>query len=323
MVPVQESRERHRLFAPPRLALNGEGPSVFGPGFWRLLRDSGGGGCFLVFFMGIGLALALFGVAGTVGPWRDAVRGSNDPRFFLAIMGMGSLFVMIPLRILQVELVGQRNATLRKNNPKSRKQPWLLDHPWKPEMKPDYTGEAGGSVLGRIAFLALIGFFNKAWEAPGLFFKVIIVLFDLFALLIVYDSLRQLAQALRHVRASLRWTTLPAFLGRQLQGTLLLQPGLHAHGLIRATLRCVQDEEVPGSQDTGPTIEPFVIYEQTRMIPASDEKLRELPFSFDIPRDLPGTRLQRQEAIYWQVTLEVPLLGPDFETVFLAPVYEP
>jgi len=159
-------------------------------------------------------------------------------------------------------------------------------------------------------------------DAPGLFFKAIIVVFDLFALLIVYDSVRQIVQWLRHVRASMRWTTLPAFLGGQLQGTLLLQPGLRVNGPIRATLRCVQDEEGPPDPESGISqVEPFVVYEQTRMIPPGDEKLRELPLSFDIPRDLPDTRLQKREAVYWQVAIEVPLLGPDFETVFLAPVY--
>jgi hypothetical protein len=41
-----------------------------------------------------------------------------------------------------------------------------------------------------------------------------------------------------------------------------------------------------------------------------------------LPADLPGTDLLRDEAVYWQVLMEVPLTGPDLEAVFLAPVYE-
>jgi hypothetical protein len=67
--------------------------------------------------------------------------------------------------------------------------------------------------------------------------------------------------------------------------------------------------------------EPFVIYQQTREIDAGGDVLREMPVSFDIPPDLPGTDLNRGDATYWQVFLQVPVTGPDFETVFLAPVY--
>jgi len=324
MIPVQESRERHQLFAPPRSALTMEGaPSVFRPRLIRRLGGYGVAGLFLV-FLGVGLAIALLGLAGTVGPWRDGMRENNHPSTFLGALAFGSVFLLVTLRMLQLVLAGQNNQSLFEEKPKSRKQPWLLDHPWKPEMKPDYSGEAGGSVLGRIAFLGLIGLFNIAWSAPGLFFKAILVVFDLFALLIVYDSFQKIVQTLRHVQPSVRWATLPAFLGGELQATLLLQRALHVRGPVRATLRCVQDEEGPPDPESGISqIQAFVIYEQTREIPSGSEKLREVPLIFDIPKDLPGTRLQRREATYWQVALEIPLLGPDFEAVFLAPVYAP
>jgi hypothetical protein len=45
---VQESRERTRLYAPPRAALRvlGEG-SAFGRGLLRAMKESQGGGCML------------------------------------------------------------------------------------------------------------------------------------------------------------------------------------------------------------------------------------------------------------------------------------
>jgi hypothetical protein len=320
---IEESRERHQLFAPPRVALTGEGArSVFGRDFLRLLRNSEGG-CMLLVFQSVGLAILLFGVAGTVGPWRDGLRGSdNDPRFFYAMMGFGSLFFLVALRMLQIVLVGARNKTVREEKPANGKEPWRFDG-WQPEMKPDYSGEGGGSVLGRVAFFGLIGFFNLAWGSPSLLLKGIVVVFDLLGLLILYDSIHQLVQALRHVRASVRWTTLPAFLGGQLQGTLFLRPAVHVHGPVRATLRCVQDEEGPADPGNIAPFQPYVVYEQTCTIPAPTEKLQELPLDFGVPKDLPGTNLRRQKAIYWQVALEIPLVGPDFETVFLAPIYAP
>jgi hypothetical protein len=324
-MPVQESRERQRLYAPPRLALRVEGePSAFGRGFWRRLREAEGGpGCFLLAFLAVGLGIALFGVAGTVGPWRDSLRANGDPRFFLAAMGFGAVFMLIPLRMLQVVLTASQSSARRKQRPVSHKRPWTTDYPWKPEgMGPDYSGQAGGSILGRIAFFALIGLFNIAFGSPSILLKVIVVVFDLLGLLILYDSLRAVAQAARHVRPSMRWITFPAFTGGRLEGTLTVRPALRVQGPVLATLRCVWDQESSGaSSEDAPSIEPFSIYEQKLEVPASG-KTSEIPLGFDVPPDLPGTNLGKEEATYWQVALQIPIVGPDFETVFLAPVYE-
>jgi len=321
-MPVQESRERQRLYAPPRLALAAvDEPSAFGRGFWRRLRESGAG-CFLLVFIAIGLALALFGVAGTVGPWRDSLRENGDPRFFLAAMAFGAIFMLVAFRMLQVVLTGTQNAARRKQRPVSHKRPWTTDHPWKPEgMGPDYGGQAGGSILGRVAFFALIGLFNVAFGSPSILLKFIVIVFDLLGLLILYDSLRALVQAARRVRPSMRWITFPAFTGERLEGVLTVRPALRAQGPVLATLRCVRDEQGGESSSEGVSLEPFAVYEQKLEIPASG-KIGELPLGFDVPPDLPGTNLGRQEAIYWQVALQIPIAGPDFETVFLAPVYE-
>jgi hypothetical protein len=67
--------------------------------------------------------------------------------------------------------------------------------------------------------------------------------------------------------------------------------------------------------------EPTVLYQQISEINIAEDKLRELPLSFALPPDLPGTDLGPDEATYWQVALRIPVVGPDFQTVFLAPVY--
>jgi hypothetical protein len=113
------------------------------------------------------------------------------------------------------------------------------------------------------------------------------------------------------------WTTFPAFLGDRLEGVFLIQSALRPNGPVKATLRCIEDA---GSGETT-AMEPFVMYQQVREI-AGGGVLRELPVSFDTSPDLPGTDLNRAEATYWKVFFQVPVAGPDFETVFLAPVYE-
>jgi hypothetical protein len=137
-------------------------------------------------------------------------------------------------------------------------------------------------------------------------------------LLFLLDALRKAWQAMRHGRPRMRWTTFPAFLGDRLEGVFQIRPALRPNGPVKATLRCVED--AGGGEPEA--MEAFAIYQQVREIDAGGDVLRELPVSFQIPPDLPGTDLNRAQATYWQVFLQVPVTGPDFETVFLAPVYE-
>lgn len=270
----------------------------------------------LLVFISVGLGIFLFGAAGTWGPYKELLRANGEPAFFYAMMGFGSVFALIALRMLQIVLHGARRQGHGRER-RSSQRPWESDHPWKPEDQgPDYSGNTGGFVLGYIAFFGLIGLFNMVFLSPSPWvLRGIVLLFDLFALLMLLDGLRKLWQASRHGRPRIRWTTFPAFLGGRLEGTFLIHPPLQPRGPVRATLRCVEDTS--GQQ----TVEPFVIYKQVHELDAGGDVLRELPVSFDVPSDLPGTQLHHGDATYWQVFLQVPVTGPDFETVFLAPVY--
>lgn len=270
----------------------------------------------LLFMIAVGLGIFLFGAAGTWGPYKEGLRANGEPAFFYAMMGFGSVYSLIALRMLQIVLTGARRQG-RGRERRSGQRPWESD-PWKPEgQTPDYSGNTGGFVLGYIAFFGMIGLFNMVFLSPSPWvLRGIVLLFDLFALVMLVDGLRKLWQATRHGRPRVRWTTFPAFLGGRLEGAFLIDPPLQPRGPVRATLRCVQDTS--GQQ----TAEPFVIYKQTQELDTGGDVLRELPVSFNVPADLPGTHLHRDEATYWQLFLQVPVTGPDFETVFLAPVYE-
>ncbi|HEV2843728.1 MAG TPA: hypothetical protein VG477_02685, partial [Thermoanaerobaculia bacterium] len=295
----------------------GEGPA-FGRGFLHMERDSLVIGCMLLLFLAVGTGIFLFGAAGTWGPYKDGLRAGNDPKTFLGMMGFGAVFALVALRMLQIVLNSMRQES-RGRNRESRKRPWESDHPWRPEgQAPDYAGNSGGFFLGLIAILGLLGLFNMVFLSPSPWLlRGIVLLFDLFGLVLLVDALRKAWQAMRHGRPRMRWTTFPAFLGGRLEGVFLIRPALRPKGPVKATLRCVED--AGGGEATA--LEPFVIYQQVREIDTGGDVLIELPVSFDIPPDLPGTRLSRAEATYWQVFLQVPVTGPDFETVFLAPVY--
>lgn len=309
---------RERLIVPPRSAVPAPGSgSVFGRGFFRNLRESQGAGCFLLLFMGVGMALFLFGVAGTFGPYKEGLRENGDPRFFLAAMAFGAVFFLIPLRMLQVVLTGTRNDRRRKGD---RNRPWTWDHPWSTQwMKPDYTGSGAGTVLGRVAFLALLGLFNIAWGSDSFLFKVIVAVFDLFGLLIVYDSLQKILQWVRVRQPVVIWSQVPSFLGERLEGRIAFARRVAARGPARVTLRCVEDDWTSGPNQQR-ELQSFTVYQEVQEAPLSGDS-DVLDFGFDLPRQGQGTNLAKVEAVYWQVAVSVPVLGPDLEAVFLAPVY--
>jgi len=325
------SREKSRIMAPPRSAVPVPGAGrAFGRDFFRRLRQEPAG-CFLLFFCFFGLALASFGVAGTFGPYRDSLRQSGDPRFFYAAMAFGGVFFLVALRMLQVMLTGVGNAMRRQGARGPKQRPWEWDYPWRPRgMRPDYTADTGGTLLGRVAFFALVGLFNVAWTAPSWLLKGIVALFDLLGLLILYDSLVQVVNWLRFRQPEVAWTTFPARLGGELAATVRFPRALRPAGAAKATLRCVRDEWTERRTQDGEQreLEPHACYVETREIalPGGGERLRSLrlrslDIRFEVPADLPGTDLGKEEAVYWQLLVQVPLTGPDFETVFLAPVY--
>lgn len=316
-----ESRERKLLRAPPREAVPVPGaPAAFGRGFWQRYRKSRSG-C-LTLFLAVGAGLFLFGLANIVGPYAAAER--EDPLRFLGAMAFGVVFILVALRMLQVQLIGAEHRR-RRGRGASHWKPWTSDHPWQPEgMDPDYAAPGGGHVLGTVAILSVLALFNLALASSSYVFRAVILLFDLFGLLILLDAVLKLWQSLRRARPRLRWTTFPAFLGERLEGVFTTERPLAATGPVRATLRCVRDEWTERENSDGETerdLLPWVLYTRSLEVPA-EGRIMQVPFAFDVPADLPGTDLMRKEPVYWQVVVEVPLSGPDFDAVFLAPVYE-
>lgn len=323
-----ESRERKILRAPPREAVPVPGaPTAFGRGFWQRYRKSRSG-CFLTLFIAVGVGLFLFGLANIAGPYAPAER--EDPVRFLVAMAFGVVFILVALRMLQVELTGTEHRR-RRGRGASHWKPWTSDHPWQPEgMDPDYSAPGGGHVLGTVAILSVLALFNLAFfDHPSWVARAVLLLFDLFGFLILVDALLKIFQALRRMRPRMRWTTFPAFLGERLEGVFTTERPLSTIGPARATLRCVRDEWTEHKEideDTGRETKhrhllPYVLYTRSIEVPA-EGRIKQVPLAFDVPTDLPGTDLMRKEAVYWQVVVEVPLSGPDFNAVFLAPVYE-
>jgi hypothetical protein len=189
-------------------------------------------------------------------------------------------------------------------------------------MPPDYRKGGPGDALGGLAVLSLIALFNFALPHVPWWPALIILAFDAFGLLLLYNLLARLHQSLRFTPAVVAWPTFPVRTGGRLEASVRFRAALQSTGPPVVTVRCVRDGMgggTAGEQDPG-QVRAISIYRATRSLPAP-APLRRLDVAFDVPNDLPGTNLTSENPVYWQLLVRVPISGPDFETVFLAPVY--
>ena len=189
--------------------------------------------------------------------------------------------------------------------------------PWQPKgQMPDYTPEAGYSLPVRATILVVIGAFNLLLPSASPALETVILLVDAVGLLVLFDTLNKLWYAFWRRPPVLRWTTFPAHTGGRLEAVLVARPSPEVIGPVLAVLRCVRDELVEGEGRV-----PMQIYSQTAEFDFPGERLKEVALAFEIPPDVPGTDLEREDAVYWQIAVRVPVIGPDLELVYPAPVY--
>ncbi|HWM91904.1 MAG TPA: hypothetical protein VN493_14150 [Thermoanaerobaculia bacterium] len=194
--------------------------------------------------------------------------------------------------------------------------PGTASDPWRPKgQMPDYTPEARLALPVRAAALVLIVALNFLLPPS---FGLVVLLLNFVGLLILLDTLNRLWYAFWRRPPRICWTTFPAHTGGRLEAVLVARPSPEVIGAVLAVLRCVQDEVV---EDEGGARVPMQIYSQTAEFDVPGERLREVALTFEIPPDVPGTELDREDAVYWQIAVRIPVLGPDQELVYLAPVY--
>lgn len=191
--------------------------------------------------------------------------------------------------------------------------------PWRPQgQKPDYMPAERHFLPARAVALVLILALNflLPWATPLL--EILILLVDAVGLIILFDTLNKLWYAFWTRKPVLKWVTFPAQTGDRLEAVLVARPSPEVIGPVLATLRCVRDEP---AEDEGGARVPMEIYSLSAEFDFPGERLKEVTLTFEIPPDLPGTDLEREDAVYWQIAVRVPVIGPDLELIYPAPVY--
>jgi hypothetical protein len=200
--------------------------------------------------------------------------------------------------------------------------PWTSDHPWRPGgQAPDYTPEVQHYIPLRIGLLIGIAALNLLLRSAPPLLQTLILLADVVGVIVVFDSLNKLWYGFWTRKPRMRWTRFPAWTRGRLEGVLVARPSPEVIGPVLGVLRCVQDVRVK-SESGEITYEPTALYRRLAEFPVPGDRLKEVAIAFDVPADLPGTDLGRPDAIYWQLALRIPVVGPDEELVYLAPVYK-
>lgn len=193
--------------------------------------------------------------------------------------------------------------------------------PWNPKgQMPDYTPPDRHAMPARLAILAVAAASNLLLPSASPALETVILLVDAVGLIVLFDTLNKLWYAFWRRPPVLRWTTFPAHTGGRLEAVLVARPSPEVIGPVTAVLRCVRDEV---AEEEGGARVPMQVYSQTAEFDIPGERLEEVALAFEIPPDLPGTDLDREDAVYWQIAARVPVVGPDLELVYPAPVYAP
>lgn len=193
--------------------------------------------------------------------------------------------------------------------------------PWRPQgQMPDYTPAASHAMPVRLVILVLILALNLLLPSAPPALETVILLVDAVGLIVLFDTLNKLWYAFWRRPPVLKWTRFPAHTGGRLEALLVAKPSPEVIGPVLAVLRCVRDEMM---EEEGGARVPMQIYSQTAEFDFPGERLKEVALTFEIPDDVPGTDLDREDAVYWQIAVRIPVIGPDLELVYLAPVYAP
>ena len=183
---------------------------------------------------------------------------------------------------------------------------------------PDYTPKADHAMPARLAVLVLIAALNLLLPSASSWLESVILFVDIVGLILLFDTLNKLWYAFWRRKPVLRWTTFPGHTGGRLEAVLVARPSPEVIGPVLAVLRCVRDELIEGEGRV-----PIQIWSLTGEFDVPGERLKEVALAFEIPPDVPGTDLNREDAVYWQIAVRIPVFGPDLELVFPAPVYSP
>ncbi|MEP6801983.1 MAG: hypothetical protein ABJC07_08605 [Acidobacteriota bacterium] len=307
------------------------GPAGDTPVFLKKYAEGFVPGCMGLPFLGAGIAVM------TLASHRiDAA----DKKTFLPIL-FGGVFALAGVL---VTTLGAKTILRKSGAPAPRNgAPWTSDNDWDTSgAGPDGSESGFRAVVGRLIFFLFIGFLNFLWTvhmAAGarVIVSLVLGLFDLVAVLVLYDTLRKMVQAVRVGTPRLAWRTFPSFTGGRFEAVFQTTRAMRPTGPPQVTLRRIEQrlndasaDADAGDSDTAEDVpaaaaamRAYEAWSATQTLPAfAQGTMTSFPIAMEVPANQPGTDLSKDQCTYWQLAVSVPVLGPDLEAVFLVPIYE-
>jgi hypothetical protein len=273
----------------------------------------------------LGLPFAAAGVAAirlAFGHGSIAEGGKlNFPPF--AVVALGACFVMAGLSFVVYGLIGvvkrRGVAALKARYPD---QPWMVDYPWDRKGGQDEAPGEAGRTLWFVTYMVVflvpfhwVAFFSR--ERPFVF-QLVTLIFDAVIAALLGRVVYLVARRIRYGPSRIALASFPIAPGTTAE---LLLDGLSplTRALpIRATLRCVEERfEVRGTGKNRSRVSvPYELYRDETTVAPGASSVR-----FELPENVPGSRLAAVPPRYWELDLAAEAPGVDFGARFLVPVY--
>ena len=277
--------------------------------------SSGIGGIVTGIVVVAGAAAGMFAAGGAL---------EGDPRHIAYLVGM--IVLLVGSGFLRNGLQRFVIARRRRAREVVAAATWLRDRDWRQDGAEPIAEEA---LLPQFLSFVFIGGlllpFHTIWAVDWSWwgFWVVIGILDLLLFAVVVVALRSVWFRIVGGSARVRWNSVPVAPGGTFRAVVEVARLAPTDAPARVTLRCMRDGSRGGSPSEDPAPDAEKVWAEEKTFP-----VRPLPgggaaieVAFAIPPEARGTDTRRALPIRWQLVVSVPTAGPDFETIFPAPIY--
>lgn len=207
-------------------------------------------------------------------------------------------------------------------------EPALQDYNWDsrgftiPRWKPVII--AFGITIFLAVFLSSFNWWAFVQDGP-MMVKGIVIFLDLFWVLTAWRAARRFGHALKFGGSKIQFVQFPYLLSQPVKISWQPTPGIVQVNKGSFTLRCVEEwVEVTGrGKNRRSRIVQEELWSETGYFDHSRtlQRMQPIDLQFEIPAELPPTRLNAERAIFWELDVKLDLPGLDFEERYLVPIY--
>lgn len=292
------------------------------------MKRSSEKGTWLLFLFGSPFFLmGCFIMAVDLGLIPEQDKNIHAPRWVLTMAGglfaaAGVTIFGMGIRDLHFQKSRTSLARLHPSEPALQDYPWDREGAESPRWKPFMVSLI--TALGITLFLSIFNwwaFFSGDGPLPV---QIIVCLFNLLIVYLWWKTLEALIRGLKFGSSRLVWNGFPQ---KPEAVRLRWQPGTGLEAWTKAsfTLRCVRETHtlVKTAKGSQKQVTHEEIWSQMDELGSrsGDGLSGTVDLHFSAPDDIPGSGLNQESPVFWELEVRVDVPGVDFEHRYLVPVY--